>query len=137
MIYLEEVLGRVFADSSTKSTIANNDILVSCKDEFFFPLHLCYQKNVRLPSFDVMLNTHTTFKDLIIKLVTKTNDGEVYMVLGFKCYHDDTRMLYEEFKEMFPTDSVVTYEDYKKYENEFLFFNYEFSLTNSNKVVVS
>ena len=33
MIYLEEVLGRIFADSSTKSTIANNDILFSCKDE--------------------------------------------------------------------------------------------------------
>ena len=86
MIYLEEVLGRVFADSSTKSTIANNDILVSCKDDFFFPLHLCYQKNVRLPTFDVMLNTHTTFKDLIIKLVTKTNDGEVYM--DYRKYND-------------------------------------------------
>ena len=64
-------------------------------------------------------------------------DGEVYMVLGFKCYHDDTRMLYEEFREMFPTDSVVTYEDYKKYENEFLYFNYDFTLTHNNKVVVS
>ena len=137
MIYLEEVLSRVFADSTTKAVKANNNIIVSCDKDYYLPLYICDKKNVKLPSFDVMLNdTYTFFKDLSINYVAQTDDGSVYMVLSFKCYNDGT-VLYEDFYEMFPTDTIISIEDYKTHENEFLFFNYDFSFTDDNKVVVS
>ena len=137
MIYLEEVLSKVFADSTTRATKANNNIMLSCREEYFLPLYICYQKNVKLPSFDVMFNdTHTFFKDLSINYVAQTDDRSVYMVLSFKCYNDGS-IYFEDFYEMFPMDSVISIEDYKKHENEFLYFNYDFTLTHNNKVVVS
>ncbi len=137
MIYLEEVLSKVFADSTTRAVKANNSIMVSCREEYFFPLYICYQKDVKLPSFDVMFNdTHTFFKDLSINYVAQTDDGSVYMVLSFKCYNDGT-VLYEDFYEMFPTDTIISIEDYKTHENEFLYFNYDFDFTYNKKVRVS
>ena len=137
MIYLEEVLSRVFADSTTKAVKANNNIMVSCNKDYYLPLYICYQKNVKLPSFDVMLNDiYTFFKDITINLVTQTDDGSVYMVLSFKCYNDGT-VLYEDFYEMFPTDTIISIEDYKNHENEFLYFNYDFEFTCDKKVRVS
>lgn len=137
MIYLEEVLSRVFADSTTKAVKANNNIIVSCDKDYYLPLYICDKKNVKLPSFDVMLNdTYTFFKDLSINYVAQTDDGSVYMVLSFKCYNDGT-VLYEDFYEMFPTDTIISIEDYKTHENEFLYFNYDFDFTYNKKVRVS
>lgn len=137
MIYLEEVLSRVFADSTTKAVKANNNIMVSCDKDYYLPLYICDKKNVKLPSFDVMLNdTYTFFKDLSINYVAQTDDGSVYMVLSFKCYNDGT-VLYEDFYEMFPTDTIISIEDYKTHENEFLYFNYDFEFTYNKKVRVS
>ena len=137
MIYLEEVLSRVFADSTTKAVKANNNIIVSCDKDYYLPLYICDKKNVKLPSFDVMLNdTYTFFKDLSINYVAQTDDGSVYMVLSFKCYNDGT-VLYEDFYEMFPTDTIISIEDYKTHENEFLYFNYDFDFTYNKNVRVS
>jgi hypothetical protein len=137
MIYLEEVLSRVFADSTTKAVKANNNIIVSCDKDYYLPLYICDKKNVKLPSFDVMFNdTYTFFKDLSINYVAQTDDGSVYMVLSFKCYNDGT-VLYEDFYEMFPTDTIISIEDYKTHENEFLYFNYDFEFTYNKKVRVS
>jgi hypothetical protein len=137
MIYLEEVLSRVFADSTTKAVKANNNIMVSCDKDYYLPLYICDKKNVKLPSFDVMINdTYTFFKDLSINYVAQTDDGSVYMVLSFKCYNDGT-VLYEDFYEMFPTDTIISIEDYKTHENEFLYFNYDFDFTYNKKVRVS
>lgn len=137
MIYLEEVLSRVFADSTTKAVKANNNIIVSCDKDYYLPLYICDKKNVKLPSFDAMFNdTHTFFKDLSINYVAQTDDGSVYMVLSFKCYNDGT-VLYEDFYEMFPTDTIISIEDYKTHENEFLYFNYDFDFTYNKKVRVS
>ena len=58
------------------------------------------------------------------------------MVLSFKCYNDGT-VLYEDFYEMFPTDTIISIEDYKTHENEFLYFNYDFDFTYNKKVRVS
>ena len=78
MIYLEEVLSKVFADSTTRATKANTSIILTCREEYFLPLYICYQKNVKLPSFDVMFNdTHTFFKDLSINYVAQTDDRSV------------------------------------------------------------
>ena len=137
MIYLEEVLSRVFADSTTKAVKANNNIIVSCDKDYYLPLYICDKKNVKLPSFDAMFNdTHTFFKDISINYVAQTDDGSVYMVLSFKCYNDGT-VLYEDFYEMFPTDTIISIEDYKTHENEFLYFNYDFEFTYNKKVRVS
>lgn len=137
MIYLEEVLSRVFADNTTKAVKANNNIIVSCDKDYYLPLYICDKKNVKLPSFDAMFNdTHTFFKDLSINYVAQTDDGSVYMVLSFKCYNDGT-VLYEDFYEMFPTDTIISIEDYKTHENEFLYFNYDFDFTYNKKVRVS
>ena len=137
MIYLEEVLSKVFADSTTRATKANNNIMVSCNKDYYLSLYICDKKNVKLPSFDVMFNdTHTFFKDLSINYVAQTDDGSVYMVLSFKCYNDGT-VLYEDFYEMFPTDTIISIEDYKTHENEFLYFNYDFEFTYNKKVRVS
>lgn len=137
MIYLEEVLSRVFADSTTKAVKANNNIIVSCDKDYYLPLYICDKKNVKLPSFDAMFNdTHTFFKDLSINYVAQTDDGSVYMVLSFKCYNDGT-VLYEDFYEIFPTDTIISIEDYKTHENEFLYFNYDFDFTYNKKVRVS
>ena len=51
MIYLEEVLSKVFADSTTKAVKANNNIMVSCDKDYYLPLYICDKKNVKLPSF--------------------------------------------------------------------------------------
>lgn len=136
MIYLEEILSKVFADSTTRAVKANTSIMVSCREEYFLPLYICYQKNVKLPSFDTMLNDiHTSFKDISINYVAQTDDKSVYMMLSFKCFNDGS-IYFEDFYEMFPTGSVISFENYKTHENEFLYFNYDFSLTD-NKVVVS
>ena len=137
MIYLEEILNKVFVNNATKAVKANNSIMVSCNEEYFLPLYICYQKNIKLPLFKTMFDdTYMEFRDIFINYVAQTDDRSVYMVLSFKSFNDGS-ILYEDFYEMFPTDAVITYEDYKKHENEFLFFNYDFSFTDDNKVVVS
>lgn len=137
MIYLEEILNKVFVNNATKAVKANNSIMVSCNEEYFLPLYICYQKNIKLPLFETMFNgIYTAFRDISINYVSQTDDRSVYMVLSFKSFNDGS-ILYEDFYEMFPTDAVITYEDYKNHENEFLYFNYDFTLTHNNKVVVS
>lgn len=142
MISLVDVLTDVFEDKNNRYVSRyvkhNKEIMLSCDAKYILPLYLCFKDDTKINICNFTLNgTKTFFKDLHLKLVTHTeSNDEAYVVIGFKAFHDESCISYKELFKKFPIGSKIDYETYKKYENDFLYWDYDFTYDIVSQCVV-
>ena len=129
------LLLRVLKDDTTNFACANKTFLISCSIDYYFPLFLLYKENSVLNEIKI---DDTVFYNVKFLYVSITKENDTYMILSYDNYYDEKKHIsFNEFNDKFPRGTIIKYEDYKKYEEEFYHFKttFEFEDDCSVKIV--
>lgn len=129
------LLLKVLKDDTTNFACANKTFFISCSIDYYFPLFLLYKENLVLNEIKI---DDTIFYNVKFLYVSLTKENDTYMMLSYDNYYDEKKHIsFNEFTDKFPRGTIIKYEDYKKYEEEFYHFKttFEFEDDCSVKIV--
>ena len=123
------LLRELLNDTSTNYSRTDKTFIISCQMKYYFPLFLIYKENFILENVEI---NDIILYNVKINYVSLTKDNDTYLILNYEyCYDKNKNISYDEFIKKFPRGTIIDYDDYIKYENEFHYFKTKFKLEDS------